>query len=78
MVKKLAAEINESESSILSENMIKNGKAMNGYCLDGGSAAHFVNEKLINAISFYTGRMAVYVQKNKSKIIEKELPHLSL
>ena len=59
-------------------DMIKNGKAMNGYCLDGGSAAHFVNEKLINAISFYTGRMAVYVQKNKSKIIEKELPHLSL
>ncbi len=58
--------------------MLRDGKIINGYCIDGGSAIHLVNEKLNKAISFYTDRKAVFVEKKKSKIIEKELPHIIL
>jgi len=70
--------LEESDRRPSVHQMLKDGKAMNGYCLDGGSAAHFVNEKLINAISFYTDRKAVFVEKKNSIIIEKELPHIVL
>jgi peptidase E len=70
--------LEESDRRQSVHQMLKDGKAMNGYCLDGGSAAHFVNEKLINAISFYTDRKAVFVEKKNSSIIEKELPHIVL
>jgi|TARA_B100001013_G_scaffold343582_1_gene271600 aminopeptidase N len=70
--------IEESDRQPSVHQMLKDGKVMNGYCLDGGSAAHFVNEKLINAISFYTDRKAVFVEKKNSSIIEKQLPHIVL
>jgi len=58
--------------------MLHQDKTEGGYGLDGGSAAHFINEKFVRALSFYSDCKVVFVEKVNSNIIEKDLPHTIL
>ena len=56
--------------------LIQDGKSMNGYGVDGGSAVHFINEKFDKAISFYPDQKSFFIEKDVNRIIEKDLPHI--
>ena len=56
--------------------LIQDGKSMNGYGVDGGSAVHFINEKFVRAISFYPDHKSFFIEKDVNRIIEKDLPHI--
>lgn len=57
---------------------IEDEKISSCYVSEDGSALHFKNGKLFQAISFYKNKKSYLVKKNNDTIIEEEIPSLSL
>ena len=52
---------------------IQNGELPAGYGVDDGAALHFVDGKLKQAVRFYPGAEAYFIQKGEGSVIEEEL-----
>ena len=50
--------------------MLKMGRALSGYAIDGGAAAHFIDGKLHKAIQFYQESHLYKVSENNGKVKE--------
>ena len=53
--------------------MLKMGRALSGYAIDGGAAAHFIDGKLHKAIQFYPKSHLYKVSENNGKVKESRI-----
>jgi len=60
------------------EKLLMNSKVDSCYALDDGSALHYKNGELHNAVSFYKNANAYYVTKDKNNIHHKTLHGINL
>ena len=48
------------------------------FCIEGGNALHFVNEEVLNSVSFSQGKNSYLTNFVDKKIVEKELPRIDI
>ena len=58
--------------------LLKNGKALSGYAIDGGAAIHFINGHLHNVLQFYADSFVFKVSENNGVINEEQLEVVTL
>lgn len=58
--------------------LLKNGKALSGYAIDGGAAIHFINGHLHNALQFYADSFVFKVSENNGVVNEEQLEVVTL
>ena len=58
--------------------LLKNGKALSGYAIDGGAAIHFINGYLHNVLQFYADSFVFKVSENNGVINEEQLEVVTL
>jgi hypothetical protein len=58
--------------------LLKNGKALSGYAIDGGAATHFINGHLHSALQFYPDSFVFKVSENNGAVNEEQLEVVTL
>tara|TARA_Y100001970_G_C14163369_1_gene819860 strand:- start:78 stop:776 length:699 start_codon:yes stop_codon:yes gene_type:complete len=48
------------------------------FCIEGGNALHFINEEVLNSVSFGQGKNSYLTNLLDKKIVEKELPRIDI
>ena len=48
------------------------------FCIEGGNTLHFINEEVLNSVSFGQGKNSYLTNLLDKKIVEKELPRIDI